>query len=449
MKFILRIFLLFSFTTAAHAFQVDEESMKKEPIILKYADSLVGSEAIGEKIKKYYGHVKFRQGSMEVSCDKAVQFIDLNKAELIGNVIVTQDTMILKSPRIFYNGNTRIAEALDSLYLIDGKTKLASSRGIYSTSSKIADFLQNVTVEDDSSLIVADRIIYQRKTRVSNAYGNVNVFGKFSNSILTGDTVYNAPSSNYTRATGSPRLFQIDTSSRKDSVVMKMDKKTLLLDSSERISKLTFDTLFVKCDTMELMRSYEESIFKFIGNPEIVRNSTCTKSKYAVFNKRKEYFALSGDPVIWYDSTQLYADSSIIFLHNNRLKAISSIGNAIAVSCNDSANPSRKDQLSGKKIFLFFENDSMRYISSSQEAKSLYFMDDDGEPNGGSKIMADSIFIDFKDNKPFEISWLGGAQGDFYPENVISSSLKTYYLPNFRWSEKKPQKSHLSLRNHK
>ncbi|MCK7524562.1 MAG: hypothetical protein MZV64_46565 [Ignavibacteriales bacterium] len=66
---------------------------------------LVGKMVNGESTREVYGNVVLTQGDVIITCDKAIQFISRNDAELIGNVIVKKDTLTIKTPRGFYYGN--------------------------------------------------------------------------------------------------------------------------------------------------------------------------------------------------------------------------------------------------------------------------------------------------------------------------------------------------------
>jgi hypothetical protein len=41
------------------------------------------------------------QGDVIITCQKAIQYISRNDAELIGNVVVRQDSLIIETPTLF------------------------------------------------------------------------------------------------------------------------------------------------------------------------------------------------------------------------------------------------------------------------------------------------------------------------------------------------------------
>ena len=56
-------------------------------------DSLVGKVLNGEAVREVYGNVVLTQGNIRITCNKAIQFILKNDAELIGNVVVVQENL--------------------------------------------------------------------------------------------------------------------------------------------------------------------------------------------------------------------------------------------------------------------------------------------------------------------------------------------------------------------
>ena len=81
--YLLLIFLLFS----VYSFSQEESES-----IRVIGDSLVGSVVNGESIREVIGKVVLTQGNVVVTCDKAIQYLSKNEAELIGNVVVNQDS---------------------------------------------------------------------------------------------------------------------------------------------------------------------------------------------------------------------------------------------------------------------------------------------------------------------------------------------------------------------
>ncbi|RPI71635.1 MAG: hypothetical protein EHM47_09785, partial [Ignavibacteriales bacterium] len=80
--------IIYLFLTANCFSQQDE-------YITVVGDSLVGKVINGESVREVYSNVVLTQGDVVITCNKAVQYIARNDADLSGNVIVKQDSLTI------------------------------------------------------------------------------------------------------------------------------------------------------------------------------------------------------------------------------------------------------------------------------------------------------------------------------------------------------------------
>ncbi len=398
--------------------------LANEPVILEYSDTLVGTQDSVTNIRKLVGNVRLRQGNVRITCDNAVQYLNLNKYDLKGNVVIKQNTLTLKSPDIIYDGNTYIATASKGVEIVDRETKLTAKAGKYSTMTLIAEFEKNVVVEDDSVIIFSDYVRHNRNDRVSNAWGNVLIIGKYTNAWLIGDSVINVPAANFSEVFGSPKLLQIDSLSKVE----------------EEIEKITYDTLTISADKMEAIRDFGDERYIAKGNVEIIRNQMLAKAEKGIYFKDRDRIFLEETPIVWYDSTQLFADTITVYIAKNKLEKLEAKSSAFSVSIQDTANLARKNQLAGDTINIIFESDTLRYVYSTGDARSLYFIDTDEQPDGLVSVSADNIKIELSDGKAENIIMSSQVPGEYLPQHLINNNEKQYYLPGFRFDENRPRK---------
>ena len=472
LKFI--ILLLFVCISGSQTKQQDDITVKQdEPIKLLNADSLHGFQNESGNVREFIGNVRLAQVDVLVRSDRALQYLDLNVADLFGNVVITQQDLTLKAPHINYNGNTKLAVAdggvelkdkdvtlkadygnystetylanfTKNVKMWDNKSTLKADSGVYSRNTHIADFYHHVIVEDDSAITFANHVNYNRNNRNSFAYGNVYVKGKFTNVVLTGDTIFNIPKESYTKAYGQPVLYQVDTIKAEtyDSTV---NEQTLLMNDTAKNTTYKFDTLSVSCDTMEAFRQADSARYVFTGNVEMARGNSYSKANKAIYFTDKEIIILTGSPVVWYDSTQLHADSIVISLPQKRLNEIRAYGNAIAGSRDDTLNPDRINQIMGDNVNVLIIQDTIRRITSYGNAKSLYFSATTESDEGAARNSSDSIIIDFDMGKVDTILWLGGIEGEYFPSVMFENNVQKIYLPAFKWSDDKPRKKKIPV----
>ncbi|MBQ6268593.1 MAG: LPS export ABC transporter periplasmic protein LptC [Bacteroidetes bacterium] len=406
-----------------------------EPIILKYADKLVGANDESSNSRTLIGNVQLQQGNVNVNCESATQYILLNKYRLTDNVVITQNNLILKSQHIIYDGNSYLATAVSGVTIDDGNTHLKANKGDYSTKTSIANFYDNVVLQDDSVIIYCNYINHNRKTNDSKAINNVLIKGKNTNVFLFGDTVVNISNTNYSLVSGNPFLYRIDT----------LTQNIQLDTNGNSCENYTFDTLSIKSDTMEAFRSNTNEYYHFFRNVELIKNNISAKANNVYFYKHKQYFVLYDEPVIWYGNSQLHADSIIVYFDDNDIKRIQAVNNAIIVIENDTNNYNRKDQLYGNEINIFFETDSLKIIKSNGNAKSVYFMLNNNEADGLVENNAEKIKITISSTGIDDIELVNQIQGYYHPEQFINGVEKNYYLEEYKFSDNKPIRTEFNI----
>ena len=406
-----------------------------EPIILKYADKLVGANDESSNSRTLIGNVQLQQGNVNVNCESATQYILLNKYRLTDNVVITQNNLILKSQHIIYDGNSYLATAVSGVTIDDGNTHLKANKGDYSTKTSIANFYDNVVLQDDSVIIYCNYINHNRKTNDSKAINNVLIKGKNTNVFLFGDTVVNISNTNYSLVSGNPFLYRIDT----------LTQNIQLDTNGNSCENYTFDTLSIKSDTMEAFRSNTNEYYHFFRNVELIKNNISAKANNVYFYKHKQYFVLYDEPVIWYGNSQLHADSIIVYFDDNDIKRIQAVNNAIIVIENDTNNYNRKDQLYGNEINIFFETDSLKIIKSNGNSKSVYFMLNNNEADGLVENNAEKIKITISSTGIDDIELVNQIQGYYHPEQFINGVEKNYYLEEYKFSDNKPIRTEFNI----
>lgn len=480
------VILMFSVSLFAQSDQAENRG-PKQPINLIHADSLIGTTIGQTTIYELDGHVHLEQGNVTVYCDHATHYPTENKAECIGNVRIVQGTVTMFMPRGVYYGDLDIARGEGGVRIVDRRSTLTAETGIYSTKSNIATFVKQVMVEDDSVKITADSIIYFRTSEESFAYGNVLMKSKFQNAFIVGDSARNLPKVSYSVIRGRPVLIEVDTvytndsnsvapmivttdttskvaptrtdtkkkqqpskptktkstdkkPAKNSSVVSKDAKDTVAKDTivTEKKRSFRLDTLSITGNVIESFRANGSKRFVTTGDVEIVRKTIQAKAGKCIYDDEQELITLREKPNIWADSLQLYADSIVIKAPERKLRNIDAYYSSIMILGNDTINLTRKNQITGDEIHILIDKDTIRGVRSLGNAKSLYFMSNENQPDGASRTTCDSLNIVFDQGDLEKIIWLGGINSEFFPENLVGNGTEKFYLPLYKWSESKP-----------
>ncbi len=384
-------------------------------IVLHNADSLVGSIVNGESVKEWIGNVRFSQGRTFVNCDRAVQFEASGDVQLIGRVVVTEDSVTMKAPRGMYHREARMAEAFDEVSLDDGTVRLTARYGEYFTDLRQAFFRSQVVVRDSASVVTADSLRYFRDGKHSVAMGKVKVVNPPDNVTIWGGRLDHESVHEFSRMTVNPVLMQLDTS-----------------------ASGTIDTLLVRSRVME---SYRDTVKRLVAidSVEILRADLAGTAGMVQFFSAGDSILFRRSPVVWYQQTQVTGDSLNVYLRQRKLYRVSVMGNAFAVSRGDSLHPDRYDQLTGDGMQLFFRNQALDRIDVDNHAISVYHLYEDSLGNGLNRTSGDRIIMTFDAGKLRTIRVQGGVEGQYYPENMIRKREREYALPGFQWRESRPQ----------
>jgi lipopolysaccharide export system protein LptA len=387
-------------------------------IVLDHADSLVGHDVNGSPVKELIGNVQFHQGSVVVSCSRAMQYIASNYVLLEGEVVVVDSNMRMLTNRGMYYGNDRIAEAFERVTVEDRTTSLTSAYGKYFAKEKKAYFRGSVTVRDTQSVLTARELTYDRLNRHSVATGQVKITSPHNRMTVFGDRFEDFKEQRFSRMTGHPRLIQIDSAAT--------------------------DTLLV---TSRLMESYQDTLDRLVARDsvQIGRGELAAQAGEGVFYTQPDSIILRRSPFVWYTvgrslDNQVSGDSIFIKLMERTPSSIHVRGDAFAVSRADSSTPERFNQMSGQEIVMHFAGGKLRRLDVERTATSLYYLFDGGKPNGLNKASGDRVTILFQEGKIDQLRVIAGPEGQYVPEKMVRNREKEYNLPGFNWLEHRPGK---------
>ena len=394
-------------------------------IEVKSADVLNVRTIGAQEVRELIGHVHVVQSSqgevVKIWCDSALRYMETNKIELFGNVKLVRDSVTLTSDEGVYYGNDRRAEMSKGVRLTRGGSILTSRFGEYFADERRAYFTGEVHVVDSTSSTWSDMLTYFETEEKSIAVGNVRVYSPGNNLTVFGDSLIHFEKLKYSLVPTHPKMVQVDTS-----------------------SSGALDTMLVISETME---TYQDSVPRFIAHGEVqmVRTDLAAVCAEATYFLRGGAIILRGNPVVWHAENQLSGDSVVISTADRKLHSVYVSGRAVAISRADSVLTQRYDQLTAREITMYFAAGKIASIDADRTATSLYYLFDQGDPNGANKSSGDRIIMEFQDGKVDQIRILGGVEGKYYPETMIAGREPEYNLEGFRWITDRPTRRHLDI----
>jgi len=458
------------------------------------ADNLENKILDGQEVMILTGNVRFSQGMISGSSDKATQYKALNKIILEGNVEIKQDVMLMKAPIVEYDGINSNAKAENGVFLSDRDASVTARKGYYDLSRQKADFEGNVKANQAGTFISSDKLTYYRSSQTTYATGNVEVLsdsGKLtSNELtfvrLTGETIangkvilkndtselycenfYDSKVNGLTTASKDVSLYDkknnswllADTLARiRDSSIINVPRNPTLLildttttiDSLSGISVSRIDTLFIKSLTMTATTG-DSSAFYAKDSVKLFRLNFAGVGTSLSYHQKSGEMVMHGNgrQRVWYDSTELDCDSLVMQTKNKKIDKIYTFGKPFLTSLyEDTTVKERVNQLSSQRMVLTVTNDTVRNLLAIDNAISLYFVSSDGKPSGINRATGDSLRVDFETNRPKGITVLSQTEGEYIPERFVKQRGAAYRLSTYeRHSELHPRREdfHVSL----
>ncbi|MFN3269884.1 MAG: OstA-like protein, partial [Candidatus Kapaibacteriota bacterium] len=432
-------FLLFTFACFA-----------QNPIVLVNSDSIVGYKINESPVRDFIGNVHLRQGNIDIYCNKATHFLEENRAILVGAVRIIQDTLVLVSDYIEYDGNKSIANSSSKVEIKDPQNLLRANYGTYNFKNKIANFFESVYYEEKNAKLTAKKADFDRVNNIVYAYQNVKL--ESDSLILSCDTlIYSKPLNTLSA------LSNVETKAKYESLEilsgkMFIDRKNkfsksyenpiLMLVDTVKIEEDTIgfrlDTLFLFADTLYSNSNDTTSILRFIHNVRLFKGELVTIGEYGELYRQDEWGYLVGSPYLWYDSTELKGDSLYFLMRDKKISFVEFVGNSSILS------PSNLDTLYVNRIQcdtlkIYFQNNKIDHILGIGKALTNYFLrnEETGEIQLANYI-SEKVVINFIDNEVDKVVWLGNVDGEVIPKIIFDKNLEKYYSLPKNFLIKKP-----------
>ncbi|MFI5202466.1 MAG: OstA-like protein [Candidatus Kapaibacterium sp.] len=453
-------------------FAVEGFAQSRPPATI-HADSLATTILDGQPVEQLFGNVRFVQGSLYGSSDKAMKYSTTHRIELTGNVEIHQDTLALYAPHVIYNDSTGIGHADGGVRMFDRDNELTAAQGDYDVANQVAHFQHHVTLTQGKSTSVSDSMVYYRSTETSILTGHASV--KSDSGSLAADTITHVRALGETMAKGNVHLTNDslrlasdwfydsqllgemlarghvgvedvqnnttifgDTLARfaKTSYTL-VPKRPLLLyidssqvrDSTGKVNTV-FDTMFVRADTMKMYQG-DSARLVAIDSVRLLRSNFALTGGELIYDQVHDVMNVFHSPRqhLWNDSTEIDADSVAMLLKNRHINRIFSVGHAFATSpMAELPNSGRVDQLQGDEMMLVVDRDTARELYDISSALSIYFLLSEGKPDGLNRASGDTIRMDFKDRQVTRIAIISGTEGEFFPERFVLGRAQAFRL---------------------
>lgn len=492
------LFVIFGLLINVHLFSQNRE--KETRVELIRADVMRFDKSIAPDARRLIGDVRLKHDDAIMYCDSAWQFTDDNRFNAYSNVFIqVSDSVEISGDKLFYNGNTSIAELHGNVKMVDNQMTLTTQHLYYNLETNTANYIDGGEIVDVENTLTSvwgfyfadeknfffrgdvelvnpqyvmnsDTLRYNTMSEIAYFFGPTTIvsddntifckngwydtkndiarFSKdawFTNGeqYLSGDSLFYDRNKGYGNAIKNILL--------KDSV-----QQTLITGQfaehfeHEYFSEVTReavltviaqnDSLFLHADTLRSIHDEENDkrmLFAY-HKAKFFRKDLQGLSDSIVYNFSDSTIYLYHNPVIWNENHQLTASRiELKTAENNRVESIHLFDAAFIVSMEDT---SAFNQIKGKKLIGYFRENELHRIDVFGNGEALYYVRDEDENLVGiNKSLSSDMRIYFEDNMVSRIVLFTNADANMFPPSEIPMDQR--FLQHFKWiTDKRPQK---------
>ena len=347
-------------------------------------------------------------------------FMKTKKYQFVNNVKLVNPKYIIESNRLDFYSLSGYAFLYGPTTITSKTSVIYCERGFYNTTNDTGYFVKKSKINYNDRVVEGDSLYFDRNKSFASATNNIVITDTLNNTIVKGHYA---------------EVFRA-----KDSLFI--TKRALAITLQEN------DSIFVHSDTLMVTGKPEKRITRGYYNAKIYKSDLSGKADSIHMNQStgltqlinldrnttQDAFYKSQKPVLWNIKNQITGDS-IHLISNQKTETLDSLkvfNNAFVIS-KDSLGDGY-NQISGKKLFGLFNNNSLSTIDVIKNAETIYYLrNEENELVGIDKSKSGAIKIWLTENNIDEMRKYNQIGGKTYPELYFPENEKI--LRGFNWRE--------------
>lgn len=467
---------------------------QKNKVFLEKADFLVADDRISPDYQILRGNVEFSKSGTRMYCDSAYFYDKTSSLDAFGHVRMVQgDTLFVYADALYYNGLDEIAQLrynvrmvnrdvtlfTDSLdydmvenlgyyfeggKIVDSKNELSSVYGQYEPDTKNAEFLFDVELVNEKYVMKTDTLHYNTGTHVADIVGRTTIVSD-SNIIystsgwyntdadnatlyrrslvvgkngqkLTGDTVFYDRAKGYGEAFGNMILTDSVHNSILDGDYGYHNEKTSQSFATKRARAREFskgDTLYLHSDTIRTFLD-EDSLRVLVAShrARFFRENVQGLCDSMSFEEKDSILNMYDHALIWSGNRQISGNE--VNVHFND----STVDYALLPNYGFMAEHIGEEyfnQLAGKEMKAYFLEDELRQLDVNGNVQLImYPQENDSTYNKLVDAESSYMKILLKPKQEIDkITMWPEVSGNVTPLYLAKRS--QYFLKDFGWYE--------------
>ena len=399
---------LFVYADVLYYSGIDEIAQLRYNVKMENRDVTLFTDSLDydmvENLGYYFEGGKIVDSKNELSSVYGQYEPDTKNAEFLFDVELLNEDYVLHTDTLHYNTNTHIADIVGRTTIVSDSSIIYSNKGWYNTDADNATlYNRSLVVGKNGQKLTGDTVFYDRAKGYGEAFGNMILTDSVHSTILDGDYGYHNEIENRSFATGRARAREF---SKQDTLYLHGDTIRTFLDvDSTRI--------MVACPRVRFYRV----------NIQGVCDSMSVVERDSMLNMYKH-------PVVWNTNRQITGNE--INVHMND----STVDYALLPDygmMSEHIGEVYYNQLAGKEIKAYFKDEELRQLDVNGNVQLImYPMEDDSTYNKLVDAESSYMTILLKPKQEIEkISMWPEVTGNVTPLYLAKRS--QYYLKGFSW----------------
>lgn len=348
-----------------------------------------------------------------------------NLVTLDGHAVFEEPDRTARADEIQYFEDTEVTILKGQAYYKSDDQEIQADTITYDKKKEIYSTRGRSFISDPPNLIEADQLDYDKETGFGLALGEV-IWQDTAQAltILCAQASYQE-SSDYLKAFGGRQnrpllISELD----QDSLFMTADT---LLAMRPDTSQLALDSL--QTDSTRLLLAFRDvRIFK--SDMQAICDSLSYSSTDSIFR-------LYRNPIMWADTSQMYADTVHIKMANNSIDRVFLFQNSFILN---SPDEQFFNQVKGEYITAIFKKEEIRRMEVEVNAESVYYaLDAEQAYLGVNETACSEMVLYFGNNEVERILFLNAPEGKFWPmEKANHNALR---FAGFMWETNRRPRS--------
>ncbi len=342
---------------------------------------------------------------------------------------------------IRYDGRLREIDLLDEARITSDELLAEADTIRYEEARDVIHLTGDALYRDVEREIRAEHIVYDRRTEVYTTEG--------SSLISEPPTILRAGKTQYVEETGMAVAYDgvlwQDTSAGLTIACERAEylrERDLLLASGGDLGRpllivdMDGDSLYLSADTLFAHRADTSGadssrVLHAYRDVRIFKSDLQAACDSLVYLEGDSLFDLFGHPVLWFDTTQLTADTVNIQLSEQKVHHMKLRSNAILANSSDMV---LFNQISGRTVDIFFEENEPRELRVDGNVEALYYLQDEEKRYIGlNRSTSAELRISFENRQIRRVYSLREIEGEVLPMQEAMD----LRLEGFRWQKER------------